>query len=112
MGENLRRMPEYNPIMATMVSTTIRKLGRRPARGVVLESRLLDRRLRHHPQNYIFQSALCMLALLAIILVVDVDSTTAIARLRKLDKKLKKRGDGLQVQDRVISPKRSLRRSL
>ena len=44
--------------------------------------------------------------------VVDVDSTTAIARLRKLDKKLKKRGDGLQVQDRVISPKRPLRRSL
>ena len=44
--------------------------------------------------------------------VVDVDSTTAIARLRKLDKKLKKRGDGLQVQDRVISPKRPSRRSL
>ena len=44
--------------------------------------------------------------------VIDVDSTTAIARLRKLDKKLKKRGDGLQVQDRVISPKRPLRRSL
>ena len=78
MGENLRRMPEYNPIMATMVSTTIRKLGRRPARGVVLESRLLDRRLRHHPQSYIFQSALCMLALLAIILVVDVVLRAAI----------------------------------
>ena len=44
--------------------------------------------------------------------VIDVDSTTATARLRKLDKKLKKRGDGLQVQDRVISPKRPLRRSL
>ncbi|MCY3788724.1 MAG: hypothetical protein OXH63_08025 [Gemmatimonadetes bacterium] len=44
--------------------------------------------------------------------VVDVDSTTAIARLRKLDKKLKKRGDGLQVQDRVISPKRPSRSSL
>ncbi len=44
--------------------------------------------------------------------VVDVDSITAIARLRKLDKKLKKRGDGPQVQDRVISPKRPLRRSL
>ena len=44
--------------------------------------------------------------------VVDVDSTTAIAQLRKLDKKLKKRGDGLQVQDRIISPKRPLRRSL
>ena len=44
--------------------------------------------------------------------VIDVDSTTAIARLRKLDKKLKKRGDGLQVQDRVISPKRPSRRSL
>ena len=44
--------------------------------------------------------------------VVDVDSTTAIARLRKLDKKLKKRGDGLQIQDRVISPKRPSRRSL
>ena len=44
--------------------------------------------------------------------VVDVDSTTAIARLRKLDKKLKKRGDGLQVQDRIISPKRPSRSSL
>ena len=44
--------------------------------------------------------------------VVDVDSTTAIARQRKLDKKLKKRGDGLQVQDRVISPKRPSRSSL
>ncbi len=44
--------------------------------------------------------------------IVDVDSTTAIARLRKLDKKIKKRGDGLHLQDRVISPKRPLRRSL
>lgn len=44
--------------------------------------------------------------------VVEMDSTTAIARLRKLDKELKKRGDGLQIQDRVISPKRPLRRSL
>ena len=44
--------------------------------------------------------------------VVEMDSTTAIARLRKLDKKLKKRGDGLQVQDRVISPKRPSRGSL
>lgn len=44
--------------------------------------------------------------------VIDVDSTTAIARLRKLDKKLKKRGDGLQIQDRVISPKRPSRSSL
>jgi len=44
--------------------------------------------------------------------VIDVDSTTAIARLRKLDKKLKKRGGSLQIQDRVISPKRPLRRSL
>ena len=44
--------------------------------------------------------------------VVETDSTTAIARLRKLDKALKKRGDGLQTQDRVISPKRPLRRSL
>ena len=44
--------------------------------------------------------------------VVEMDSTTAIARLRKLDKELKKRGDSLQIQDRVISPKRPLRRSL
>lgn len=44
--------------------------------------------------------------------VVAVDSTTAIARLRKLDKQLKKRGDGLRRQDRVISPKRPLRKSL
>ena len=44
--------------------------------------------------------------------VVDVDSTTAIARLRKLDKQLKKSGGSLQAQDRVISPKRPSRRSL
>lgn len=44
--------------------------------------------------------------------VVEMDSTTAIARLRKLDKELKKRGDSLQTQDRVISPKRPLKRSL
>jgi len=44
--------------------------------------------------------------------VVEVDSTTAIARLRKLDKKLRKHGEGLQLQDRVISPKRPLRKSL
>ena len=44
--------------------------------------------------------------------VVELDSTTAIARLRKLDKKLKKRGDGLHIQDRVISPKRPPRKSL
>lgn len=44
--------------------------------------------------------------------IVAVDSTTATARLRKLDKKLKKRGEGLQPQDRVISPKRPSKRSL
>ncbi len=44
--------------------------------------------------------------------VVDVDSTTAIARLRQLDKKLKKRREGLQIQDRVISLKRPSRKSL
>ena len=44
--------------------------------------------------------------------VVESDSTTAIAKLRKLDKKLKKRGEGLQIQDRVISAKRPSRRSL
>lgn len=44
--------------------------------------------------------------------VVEVDSTTAIARLRKLDKKLKKRGEGLQLLDRAISLKRPARRSL
>ena len=44
--------------------------------------------------------------------VVEIDSTTAIARLRKLDKKLRKRGEGLQLQDRVISSKRPSRRSL
>ena len=44
--------------------------------------------------------------------VVEIDSTTAIARLRKLDKKLRKHGEGLQLQDRVISPKRPLRKSL
>ena len=44
--------------------------------------------------------------------VVATDSTTAIAKLRKLDKKLKKSGEGLQLQDRVISAKRPSRRSL
>ena len=44
--------------------------------------------------------------------VVEVDSTTAVARLRKLDKKLRKRGEGLQVLDRVVSPKRLSKRAL
>ena len=44
--------------------------------------------------------------------VVATDSTTAIAKLRKLDKKLKKSGEGLQLQYRVISAKRRSRRSL
>ena len=44
--------------------------------------------------------------------VVEVDSTTAVARLRKLEKKLKKRGECLQRLDRVISLKRPARRSL
>jgi len=44
--------------------------------------------------------------------VVELDSITAIARLHKLDRKVKKRGDGLQAQDRVISRKRPARRSL
>ena len=43
--------------------------------------------------------------------VVEIDSTTAVARLRKLDKKLKKRGEGLQLLDRVISRKRPSVRS-
>ena len=43
--------------------------------------------------------------------VVEIDSTTAVARLRKLDKKLKKRGEGPQVLDRVISRKRHSERS-
>jgi len=38
--------------------------------------------------------------------VVSVDSTTATARLRKLDRKIRKQGESLQVLDRVISPKR------
>ncbi len=38
--------------------------------------------------------------------VVAVDSTTATARLRRLDKKIRKQGEGLQVSDRVISTKR------
>ncbi|NKB68666.1 MAG: hypothetical protein GKR89_16505 [Candidatus Latescibacteria bacterium] len=44
--------------------------------------------------------------------IVKVDSTTAVARLRKLDRKLRKRGEGLQVLDRVISSKRPPRRAL
>lgn len=38
--------------------------------------------------------------------VIQVDSTTAVARLKRLEKKLSKRGEGLQALDRVISPKR------
>lgn len=38
--------------------------------------------------------------------VVAVDSTTATARLRRLDKKIRQRGEGLLLLDRVISPKR------
>ena len=43
--------------------------------------------------------------------VVEVDSTTAVARLRKLEGSLRKRGESLQSGDRVISRKRpSIRR--
>ena len=38
--------------------------------------------------------------------VVEVDSITAIARLRKLEKSLRKRGESLQSGDRIISRKR------
>jgi hypothetical protein len=38
--------------------------------------------------------------------VVAVDSLSATARLRRLDRKIRKQGDGLQLWDRVISPKR------
>ena len=38
--------------------------------------------------------------------VVGVDSVSALARLRKLDRSVRKRGEGLREQDRVISPSR------
>ncbi|MBI2501953.1 MAG: hypothetical protein HYW07_01820 [Candidatus Latescibacteria bacterium] len=38
--------------------------------------------------------------------VMQVDSTTAVARLKGLEKQLRKRGEGLHLLDRVISPKR------
>jgi hypothetical protein len=38
--------------------------------------------------------------------VMEVDSTTSTARLKDLDRKIRKRGEGLQPQDRVISPNR------
>ena len=45
--------------------------------------------------------------------VIEVDSVTAIARLRKLERSLRKRGESLQSGDRVISRKRpSLRRRI
>jgi hypothetical protein len=43
--------------------------------------------------------------------VVQVDSTTAVARVRKIDKQLRKRGEGIQPGDRVISKKRKSTRS-
>ena len=38
--------------------------------------------------------------------IIAVDSTTSIAKLRKLDKKIRKRGEGIQPGDLVISHKR------
>ena len=38
--------------------------------------------------------------------IVQVDSTTSIAILKGLDKRIRKQGEGLQPLDRVISPKR------
>ncbi len=43
--------------------------------------------------------------------VVQVDSTTAVARVRKIDKKLRKLGEGIQSGDRVISKKRKSTRT-
>ena len=45
---------------------------------MVLEGRLIDRRFRRHWKSYLFQCAMCMLALLAILLVVDVVLRAAI----------------------------------
>ena len=43
--------------------------------------------------------------------VIKVDSTTAIARVRKIDRHLRKRGEGLQPGDRAISKKRKSTRT-
>ncbi|MEE2659864.1 MAG: hypothetical protein VX733_15255 [Candidatus Latescibacterota bacterium] len=43
--------------------------------------------------------------------VIRVDSVSAVARLRKLEKKIRKRGEGLLLSDRVISRRRTSNRS-
>ena len=42
--------------------------------------------------------------------VVQVDSSTAVAKVRKIEKKIRKRGEGIQAGDRVISKKRKSKR--
>ena len=57
----------------------VRKLRRRRSvRAILLEGRLIDRRFRRHWKNYLFQCALCMIALLIVLLVVDVVLRAAI----------------------------------
>ena len=44
----------------------------------MLEGRLIDKRFRGHWKNYLLQCALCMLALLVVLLIVDVVLRAAI----------------------------------
>ena len=57
----------------------VRKFGiQRPALGLTLRRRLIDRKFRQNWRSYLFQSALTMLALLVILLVIDVVLQAAI----------------------------------
>ena len=52
--------------------------NRRPVRRMVIGALAIDRKFRHSWKSYLFQSGLCMLALLVILLVVDVVLRAAI----------------------------------
>ena len=57
----------------------VRKFGKQwSVRQLMLRGRLTDKRFRRYWKSYLFQCALCMVALLAILLVVDVVLRAAI----------------------------------
>ena len=72
-------MPELPSRCNNVRLLMVRKLRRqRSVRSLVLEGRLIDRRFRRHWKNYLLQCALCMLALLVVLLIVDVVLRAAI----------------------------------
>lgn len=63
-------MPDQPTMNKVTQTITLRR--KRTVRGIVLGSRLVDRRIRRRWKNYLFQCGISTLALMMILLVVDV----------------------------------------